>query len=426
MANLQPYAASVTVARGAMQPVHLAHSTAGGEGGDVYAFFLAGQSNMVGRGNGTALSGELLQMLLSLSSPDDQDAPIAFYAANMAGAASTSYRDSLCSMGSEHRYSTLDVRSRSFQPIERLPLTPVKSCDWERVIFRLDTHFGPEISLGLALHAQWPSKRIVLSKRAVSGSTLAESWVPGKPGYGALLTDLRRIAADHYPRRVVPAGLLWLQGEADSKDWRSASAYSTNLNSLVQHLRRDTGAFGLPIVIVGLPGDKGSREFQERVEAAFAGVASKLENVSYIDNPSQRKSPRHHLPIGIEGNVSRLDEEEFQETIRRLGSMNKLDPALTSDQRHALRNQACLHYSAAAHLRIGSRAARAFAWRHRRPPAPWPIEWDWTAPAPKATIYDWLEQQEASLLSRMPREEQMDGEHACSIVVDQPHPREPG
>ena len=168
------------------------HDLEGGKAGsdgaddDVMVFLLAGQSNMVGRGNGSALSKKLLRRLHSLSDPTKDDSPIGYYAAGLAGASSTSYNDSVCSMGIEHRQKVFDLRSSAFQPIERMRLAPVDGCAWEKAIFRLDTHFGPEISLGLALNEQWPTRRIVLSKRALSGSTLATGWTPGTDGYRAL------------------------------------------------------------------------------------------------------------------------------------------------------------------------------------------------------------------------------------------------
>ena len=387
---------------------------AGEDDEEVLVFLLAGQSNMVGRGNGSVLSKRLLERLHSLSDPKKEDSPIAFYAAGLAGAGSTSYNETVCSMGIEHRYPVFDVRSTTFQPVERMRLAPVEGCAWEKAIFRLDTHFGPEIAMGLALNEQWPTRRIVLSKRAASGSTLAGSWAPGMDGYAALLADFRRIAADHYPRRVVLSGFLWLQGEADAKDATSAKNYESNLHHLVTSLRHDTGTPGMPVVFVGLPGSlpEPPRPYQEMVDSAFEQVALRLENVSYLTNRPHKNHGNcsHHLPIGSEGGVARLSYADFQETIRRLTKMGKLDPSLTSESRATLRNQVCYHYSSAAHLRIGARAARTLAWRNHRPPAPWPT-WDADGPpVANATIYDWFEQREGRMLPHLPAEEQMDAD----------------
>ena len=100
----------------AIQPLDFEGGGPGSGGADdeVMVFLLAGQSNMVGRGNGTALSESLLRRLHSLSDPKKDDSPIGYYAAGLAGAGSTSYNDSVCAMGIEHRYPVFDLRSSAF------------------------------------------------------------------------------------------------------------------------------------------------------------------------------------------------------------------------------------------------------------------------------------------------------------------------
>ena len=89
-----------------------------------YLYFLAGQSNMLGRGNGSALSDELLERLDSLGSISGPDAPMSFWASGLAGGASTSYANRSCEMGYEHHHSVLSPDSVDFLPVERLPLAP--------------------------------------------------------------------------------------------------------------------------------------------------------------------------------------------------------------------------------------------------------------------------------------------------------------
>ena len=90
----------------------------------LYLYFLAGQSNMLGRGNGSALSDELLERLDSLGSISGPDAPMSFWASGLAGGASTSYANRSCEMGYEHHHSVLSPDSVDFLPVERLPLAP--------------------------------------------------------------------------------------------------------------------------------------------------------------------------------------------------------------------------------------------------------------------------------------------------------------
>ena len=370
----------------ALQPVGFtgASSTLAAASGDVHLYFLAGQSNMVGLANGSAVSAALMARLQDLSRPEDPAAPITYYAATHAGGASTSYARKSCVMNSERDHRVLDRSSPDFQKVERLPFAPVTACDWERVVYDLPSRFGPELAFGLALHEQWPSQQFVLSKRAVCGASMADDWNPGKAGhagldarrssgYGALLEDLAEIRRAFSPRRVVPAGLVWLQGEADSTSEAKAKAYRSNLFTFITQLREDTGEAELPVVLVGLSGPPLSapRRYQGHVDKAFRDAAQGLHKVVFLQNEADRSS-REHLPIGKEGGVTRRGEAEFP---RMLGDLNRaggLDRRLDIGQRRALRNNGCAHYSARAQIRIGARAAASLAEMNGQAPASWP------------------------------------------------------
>ena len=362
-------------ARG-LQPVSLfATGATTDTGDDVHLYFLAGQSNMVGLGNGSALSAELTARLQALSRPGDPTAPITYYAATHAGGASTSYSRASCVMNSERDQRVLDRKSPDFQKVERLPFAPVTSCHWENVIYDLPSRFGPELSFGLALHEHWPDQQFVLSKRAVCGASLAQDWTPGKhsSGYGALMADLVEVRRAFSPRRVVPAGLIWVQGEADSTVESQAKAYQANLISFISHLREDMDDPKLPVVLVGLSGPPLSapRKYQHYVEKAFKDAELGLPNVVYLRNDVDRSS-RDHLPIGKEGGMARRGETEFPKMLGELNEAGELDRSLDIHQRRDLRGNGCAHYSARAQIRIGARAAASLANMNGQAPARWP------------------------------------------------------
>lgn len=344
--------------------------------GDVHLFFLVGQSNMVGFGNGSALSAELLNRLQGLSRLTDPAPPVSFYAATHAGGASTTYGSASCVMDSEKGHRIMDRMDRDFQPVERLPLAPVQACRWEQDILRLDTRFGPEISLGLALNEQWPERNFVLSKRAVTGSSLAGDWTPNNnhSGYGALIADLVKIRAAYAPRRVTPAGLLWLQGEADSTDKAQAAAYRANLHSFIKHLREDMGE-PFPVVITGLPMERHKpRRYQSDVERGFRDAERNLSPLEQLLNDGDPTS-RDHLPIGWDGGVTRLGDKEFTDVISQLKRSGEVNGKRSIEQIRSLRDLACTHYSSSAQIRIGARAANAFArMSGQTPAASWPTD----------------------------------------------------
>ena len=186
---------------------------------------------------------------------------------------------------------------------------------------QLSSHFGPELSFGLALHGQWPERQFALLKRANSGSTLAEDWVPGSHGYRALLEDVEVIRKANPDKRVVPTGLLWLQGEADAKDFEKSESYGPNINRLITQLREDIDAPALAVVLVGLPG--AGRKYQERVNGALMKTRQSLPDVSFVYNDrvhEQEGNPRRHLPIGSEGGVRRASQSEFEQALGQLGT----------------------------------------------------------------------------------------------------------
>jgi hypothetical protein len=78
---------------------------------------------------------------------------------------------------------------------------------------------------------------------AASGGTSLQQWAPG----GQLYTEaLRRLRAALLSGKL--RGILWHQGERDSRD-DSAFTYIGRLGEFVEQLRRDVGASDIPIVV---------------------------------------------------------------------------------------------------------------------------------------------------------------------------------
>ena len=131
----------------------------------------------------------------------------------------------------------------------------------------LSDRFGPELSFGHALASKLPGESIALVKYARGGSGLAPgvglgSWHPSdKNGHGinqfdhALRTlqnafSARDIDGDGIRDRLVPAGIIWMQGESDANNsLAAAEAYQRNLTDLARSLRVALDVDNLPIVI---------------------------------------------------------------------------------------------------------------------------------------------------------------------------------
>ena len=124
--------------------------------------------------------------------------------------------------------------------------------------------FGPELAFGRALAEA--GRPVAIVKYARGGTGL----VTGTSGYGSwdladgprpnqrdhALATLRAAMADRdvdgdgQPDRLVPAGIVWMQGEADAHDdAAAAAAYDANLAALMATFRQAIGRENLPVII---------------------------------------------------------------------------------------------------------------------------------------------------------------------------------
>ena len=132
---------------------------------------------------------------------------------------------------------------------------------------QLSDRFGPELLFGQTMAERAPGTRIAIIKYALGGSGLAEgvgygSWHPdfsdgaGKNQYDHALKTLRNayahadIDGDGVADRLIPSGIVWMQGEADAFDSQAAADdYRTNIERLMGLLRAALRVDDLPLVI---------------------------------------------------------------------------------------------------------------------------------------------------------------------------------
>jgi hypothetical protein len=211
-------------------------ASTGGESTTYRLYFLGGQSNMVGYGRVSELPADMIHaadrvmIFEGRTAPDgDRNAGVGLWAPLQPGYG--------YGFQTEDDYLVLSER------------------------------FGPELSFGHALASKLPDERIALVKYAFGGSGLAPgvgtgSWHPtDKNGnqinqFDHALRTLDNalsksdIDGDGVRDRLVPAGVIWMQGESDANhSLASAEAYEANLGHLVSSLRLAFNNENLPVVI---------------------------------------------------------------------------------------------------------------------------------------------------------------------------------
>jgi hypothetical protein len=132
----------------------------------------------------------------------------------------------------------------------------------------------------------------------------------------------RDIDGDGIRDRLVPAGIIWMQGESDAdSSQESADAYDEHLAHLVRSLRAALRDKNLPVVIgkitdSGMADDGSVMDYigtVQQAQASFAEADNCAELVSITDNLNYRDDAFHYDTEGF----IRLGEA-FAEAVLRL------------------------------------------------------------------------------------------------------------
>ena len=262
----------------------------GSNGTEYHAYFLGGQSNMVGFGYSDELP-------IALSGPQP---------------ATRIYRGS-------------DVPDQSDEGGLGLwaPLEPGFGAGFrtDGIENRLGKRFGPELSFSRRLLDLFPGRHIAIIKYARSGSSLSiggtnlGTWDPdftrgnGLNQYDFALRTMASALApadidgDGHVDNLRPSGIIWMQGESDASHETSADSYETNLTRLMALLRAAMHVDDLPVVIgritdSGMDEDGQVMEYIQAVhnaQAAFVASDSCAAYVTEIDDYQHADDVWHYV-----------------------------------------------------------------------------------------------------------------------------------
>lgn len=185
--------------------------------------------------------------------------------------------------------------------------------------------FGPEIGFARKLCELKKNNQIYLIKHYVSGRGIHAGWnnskwmgeAPGKnrqtfypgvnladPNIGLhyatwvkqVNTALKTIRSAG--KTPVIRGVLWMQGEADSKHKISATTYATNLRELRRRLGEDIGTSDLPWVFGQvLPHEKALPRFTHRLEIRAQMAALDARSGKEEATPKMWMLPTENMPL---------------------------------------------------------------------------------------------------------------------------------
>ncbi|MBM83044.1 MAG: hypothetical protein CMJ78_20990 [Planctomycetaceae bacterium] len=257
-------------------------------------FILAGQSNMVGRGNN-------LELDAGLSKGND--------------------------------------RVLMFEKGKWQPLKPVKKAQkFQEKLGLTEFSFGPEIAFAHEIAKAWPDERIGIVKFAIGGTSIL-TWRPdwskedahrvGQARMGSLYKALMsKVAQARKAEEVDFVGVLWLQGGSDMLHFEVAKEYSTHLKALITSIRKDTKVAQLPFLCGSMRRKQDPADLSDlvpkRVKGRYAGaefvlkaqwdMQSDIKNTRTVILRSIETHPKNvHFNTAGQLEVGKLFAKEFLE-----------------------------------------------------------------------------------------------------------------
>lgn len=241
----------------------------------VRVYFLAGQSNMDGRGDGSKLTSQDLARLERAK----EKVTLAYY---------------------------------TFSKKKLAPLYVSKSPEFVKKKFGINSYFGPELFFGIEMSEKYPEDKILLIKRSIGGTSLYGCWNPDwteekaslmkeekRPKlYASFVSYAKEILSEYNAIDYEICGMLWVQGEADSnvKNYGPlpAETYGINLENLIQRIRKEFKTPKLPFALLEVGYGKVVEEMKN--------VSNQVQGVTLIPCSTDAKStnfrPTYGPPVG--------------------------------------------------------------------------------------------------------------------------------
>jgi len=155
---------------------------------------------------------------------------------------------------------------------------------------------GPGLSFARWLHGRRPEWKIGLVPTAVGGSPLAQ-WQPGAPLFEASMAQARAAApAGHME------GIIWHQGENDSRFPDQAATYSERLTRTIEAFREQLGLPELPFIA----GELGPF-LVDNLEPGFPALATVIRAISDLPGNVPHTAVASAEGLAHKGDLVHLD-----------------------------------------------------------------------------------------------------------------------
>ncbi|OHX64438.1 sialate O-acetylesterase [Flammeovirga pacifica] len=172
-------------------------------------------------------------------------------------------------------------------------------------------NFGPELFFGVTLHEKYPNKKFLFIKEGMGGTSLLGAWNPNWTQEMAILSEkdekrqttklyekhcnVIQSALAKYPNAKI-VGMLWMQGERDTRTEVAATTYKSNLKQLIYAYRNDFKIKNMPFIFgqVNCPPRGKYLEGVNIVRDQMMSTEQQMKNVFMI--PTSMEDSWHDYP----------------------------------------------------------------------------------------------------------------------------------
>ena len=172
------------------------------------------------------------------------------------------------------------------KPMKKLPNNIQFYLNGSLADIRKQQKFGPEVTFAHRVAAKYPRKKINIIKFAPGGS-LMKDWLSHGHHYQTLKKQLKKISQS---TNINLKGVLWMQGESDTKSLKLAKNYKQELILFIKTLRIHFKKQKLAFVIGKISIPESYRPAVKEIKAAQDAVCKQLSFVDIIPTKSLEKN----------------------------------------------------------------------------------------------------------------------------------------
>lgn len=165
--------------------------------------------------------------------------------------------------------------------------------------------FGSEIVFGNEVARKLRSSKIAIIKGAWGGTNLDKQWRPpssgGKTGElylkftDSVKTAIKALSSKY---KIEIAGMCWMQGESDATDTSMAISYKVNLTNFIKDIRKEFNVPDMPFIISMIDNSK-IWKYSYTVRKAEIEVAKTDHKISVFDTHGYPTDGVHYYAKGV-------------------------------------------------------------------------------------------------------------------------------